>query len=171
MEWLLRSDFDGLTEVVLWSIAAVVVTTVVLFVYTVGLRVATVASNQRRNKFLLQWRSVFAKAMLDPEAAKDLRLPYVRRADRIDLLEEWNRARSIVDGKAVLDLDYELDFAAEVDMNVVMTGSGQFVEVQGTGEESTFSEQQLTELISLAKNGIKQLTKIQKDNLGRAWPF
>ena len=104
MEWLLLSDFDGLTEVVLWSIAAVVVTTVVLFVYTVGLRVATVASNQRRHRFLLQWRSVFAKAMLDSRAAADLRLPYVRRADRIDLLEEWNRARSIVDGKAIDNL-------------------------------------------------------------------
>lgn len=104
MEWLLRSDFDGLTEVVLWSIAAVVVTTLVLFVYTVGLRVATVASDQRRLKFLSQWRSVFAKAMLDLRAATNLRLPYVRHADRIDLLEEWNRARSIVDGKAVDNL-------------------------------------------------------------------
>lgn len=104
MEWLLRSDFDRLTEVVLWSIAAVVVTTVVLFVYTVGLRVATVASNQRRKKFMQQWRSVFATSMLEPEAAADLRLPFVRRADRIDLLEEWNRTRSIVDGNAVDNL-------------------------------------------------------------------
>lgn len=104
MEWLLRSDFDGLTEIVLWSIAAVVVTTVVLFVYTVGLRVATVAAEQRRRKFMGQWRSVFAKAMLEPKAATDLPLPYVRRSDRIDLLEEWNRARSIVDGNAVDNL-------------------------------------------------------------------
>ena len=71
----------------------------------------------------------------------------------------------IVAGKAYLDLDYELDYAAEVDMNVVMTGKGQFVEIQGTGEESTFSEAQLGELLMLAKKGIRQLTKIQKDSL------
>ena len=50
-------------------------------------------------------------------------------------------------------------------MNVVMTGKGQFVEIQGTGEESTFSEAQLGELLMLAKKGIRQLTKIQKDSL------
>ena len=71
----------------------------------------------------------------------------------------------IVAGKAYLDLDYELDYTAEVDMNVVMTGKGQFVEIQGTGEESTFSEAQLGELLMLAKKGIRQLTKIQKDSL------
>ena len=71
----------------------------------------------------------------------------------------------IIDGKAYLDLDYELDFAADVDMNVVMTGKGQFVEIQGTGEESTFSEDQLGELLGLAKKGIRQLTKIQKTAL------
>ncbi len=71
----------------------------------------------------------------------------------------------IVNGKARLDLDYELDVAAEVDMNVVMTGKGQFVEIQGTGEESTFSEAQLGELLALAKKGIRQLTRIQKEAL------
>ncbi len=71
----------------------------------------------------------------------------------------------IVEGKAYLDLDYELDYAAEVDMNVVMTGKGQFVEIQGTGEESTFSETQLADLLGLAKKGIRQLTRIQKDAL------
>jgi len=71
----------------------------------------------------------------------------------------------IVAGEAYLDLDYQLDYAAEVDMNVVMTGKGQFVEIQGTGEESTFSEAQLAELLMLAKDGIRQLTRIQKDSL------
>jgi HEAT repeat protein len=104
LEWLLRTDFDRLTEIALWSIAAVLVTTLVLFVYTVGLRVATVAAVQRRNNFLLRWRDVFAISMLDAEAAVELRLPYVRRSDRIDLLEEWNRTRSMVDGAAVDNL-------------------------------------------------------------------
>lgn len=77
----------------------------------------------------------------------------------------------IVDGKPLADLDYPMDFAAAVDMNVVMTGSGQFVEVQGTGEEATFSEDELAALLKLARAGIKQLTGIQKSSLGDAWPF
>jgi ribonuclease PH len=77
----------------------------------------------------------------------------------------------IVDGHCVLDLDYELDFAAAVDMNVVMTGSGQFIEIQGTGEEATFSDDELTSLLKLAKRGIKSISKQQAKTLGRIWPF
>jgi ribonuclease PH len=77
----------------------------------------------------------------------------------------------IVDGSPVLDLDYAEDAAAAVDMNVVMTGSGQFVEIQGTGEEATFSQSQLTEMLALARSGIEQLTAIQQDTLGDLWPF
>ncbi len=76
----------------------------------------------------------------------------------------------IVEGLPVSDLDYPMDFAADVDMNVVMTGKGQFVEVQGTGEEATFTESELTDLIKLAKKGIKELTAIQKTCLGSRWP-
>lgn len=77
----------------------------------------------------------------------------------------------VVDGKVELDLDYVKDVAAEVDMNVVMTGKGKFVELQGTGEESTFDDDQLAQLISKAKQGIKQLTAIQRDTLGKLWKF
>ncbi len=77
----------------------------------------------------------------------------------------------IVDGRPLLDLDYQEDFAAAVDMNVVMTGEGQFIEVQGTGEEATFSQDELTRLIALASRGIRELTAIQKKALGRSWPF
>ena len=77
----------------------------------------------------------------------------------------------IVDGRAVLDLDYEEDVAAAVDMNVVMTGNGRFVEVQGTGEEATFSEKELADLLRSAKIGIKQLTALQQKSLGANWPF
>lgn len=76
----------------------------------------------------------------------------------------------LVDGKPVLDLDYEQDFAAAVDMNVVMTGAGRFVEVQGTGEEATFSEDDLAALLKLAKRGITQLAQIQRAALGKQWP-
>jgi ribonuclease PH len=77
----------------------------------------------------------------------------------------------LVDGRAALDLDYQEDFAAAVDMNVVMTVSGQFIEVQGTGEEATFSEQELTALVKLARGGIKQLVDAQRSALGKSWPF
>src|SRR5699024_10292209 len=70
------------------------------------------------------------------------------------------------EGDAVLDLDYEKDFAAAVDMNVVMTGNGEFVEIQGTGEESTFSYQQLQTMLKLAQEGIEALFLEQKAALG-----
>jgi ribonuclease PH len=77
----------------------------------------------------------------------------------------------IVGGKPVLDLDYEQDVDAEVDMNVVMTGAGRFVELQGTGEESTFDDDQLAAMLKLAKAGIKELTAVQKAALGKHWPI
>ncbi|MEW4563545.1 ribonuclease PH [Bremerella sp. JC770] len=77
----------------------------------------------------------------------------------------------IVNGSPVLDLDYVEDFAATVDMNVVMTGSGKFIEIQGTGEEATFSEEELAKLLKLAKGGIKDLTEMQQKALGRKWPI
>ena len=73
--------------------------------------------------------------------------------------------------RCMLDLDYELDVNADVDMNVVMTGSGQFVEIQGTGEEATFSDQQLQSLLKLARRGIKELTEVQRSALGKRWPW
>ena len=76
----------------------------------------------------------------------------------------------IVDGQPVIDLDYEEDFAASVDMNVVMTGNLQFVEIQGTGEEATFSDDELASLLRLARHGISQLTAAQQAALGDAWP-
>ena len=77
----------------------------------------------------------------------------------------------IVNGKPALDLDYEQDFAAAVDMNVVMTGRGRFVEIQGTGEEATFSDNDLDALLKLARRGIKELTATQRNILGTKWPF
>lgn len=66
----------------------------------------------------------------------------------------------------VLDLNYAEDSKADVDMNVIMTGKGQFVEVQGTGEEATFSRAQLNELLDAAEQGIFQLIDMQKEALG-----
>jgi ribonuclease PH len=64
--------------------------------------------------------------------------------------------------EAVLDLDYAEDSSAETDMNVVMTEHGGFIEIQGTAEKNIFSQQALDAMLSLAKDGIQQLVKIQK---------
>jgi len=72
----------------------------------------------------------------------------------------------VIQDRTLLDLNYEEDSKAKVDMNVVMTGAGQFVEVQGTGEESPFSRQELNELLEAAENGINQLINKQREVLG-----
>lgn len=77
----------------------------------------------------------------------------------------------ICTGEAVLDLDYVEDKDAEVDMNLVMTGDGRFIEVQGTGEEATFSRVQLDQLLRLGQQGIEQITAAQKQALGASWPL
>ncbi|WP_426983411.1 ribonuclease PH [Bacillus cabrialesii] len=70
----------------------------------------------------------------------------------------------------LLDLNYEEDSSAEVDMNVIMTGSGRFVELQGTGEEATFSREDLNGLLGLAEKGIQELIDKQKEVLGDSLP-
>ena len=72
----------------------------------------------------------------------------------------------LIGGEVILDLDYELDAAADVDMNVIMTGRGRFVEIQGTGEEATFDDEQLNEMLRLAKLGIQDLTRQQLNFVG-----
>lgn len=71
------------------------------------------------------------------------------------------------DGSEVLDLQYAEDSIAEVDMNVVMTGKGEFVEIQGTGEEATFSYQQLQKMLALAEEGMAELFALQKQAIGK----
>lgn len=68
----------------------------------------------------------------------------------------------ILESKPILDLTYEEDSRAEVDMNVVMTGKGKFIEVQGTAEGQPFSKAEMDKLLSLAKGGIEELIEIQK---------
>ncbi|MDS0528524.1 ribonuclease PH [Clostridium sp. SHJSY1] len=71
----------------------------------------------------------------------------------------------IVDNEKLLDLCYEEDSKAKVDMNVIMTDESNFVEIQGTGEESPFSRAELNELLDLGEKGIKQMIQAQKDIL------
>ncbi len=79
--------------------------------------------------------------------------------DVLELIEA--KAPNVV----LLDIDYSEDVTAQVDMNVVMTGSGKFIEIQGTGEEHTFSNEQLTGMLDLAGRGITELTRLQKEAL------
>lgn len=71
----------------------------------------------------------------------------------------------MVQGQACLDLNYEEDSHADVDMNIIMTGSGKLVEVQGTAEKAPFTVKELNNLITLAAEGIKELIDIQKKTL------
>ncbi len=104
---------------------------------------------------------------------------YVALADAIG----WLKARELVEGEPlresvaavscgifrgtpVLDLDYEEDVEAHTDANFVMTGSGRFVEIQGTAEQEPFSRDELEKLMGLAQKGIGELTLIQKTALG-----
>ena len=74
----------------------------------------------------------------------------------------------VVDGTALLDLCYAEDHSAEVDFNVVMTGQGQFVEIQGTAEGAPFERQMMDRLLDLAAQGIDQLLALQQQALGEA---
>ena len=76
----------------------------------------------------------------------------------------------IIDGVPMLDLPYSEDSRAEVDMNVVMTGSGRFVEVQGTAEAQSFSRSELDSLLGLAEKGIAEITALQLEMLAEAPP-
>jgi ribonuclease PH len=107
-------------------------------------------------------------ALLDALAArKDLFGPAA------DLVRDSVAAVSVglVDGVELLDLEYREDRDAEVDLNLVMTGAGQFVEVQGTGEEATFSRAQLDRLLKLGMLGIEAVTQAQRRALGQNWPL
>ena len=75
----------------------------------------------------------------------------------------------LVDGEARLDLEYVEDRDADADFNLVMTGDGRFIEVQGSGEEATFTRA-TDALIDLGAGGIRQITALQQSSLGPAWP-
>lgn len=97
-------------------------------------------------------------------------LTYMRKQGYIDCmpLKDFVAATSvgIVKGNVLLDLNYTEDSNADVDMNVVMTGNGKFVEVQGTAEEEPFTAEQMQDMLGFAKKGIEELIKIQRTYLG-----
>ena len=84
-----------------------------------------------------------------------------------DIIQSYTGSVSIgkVDGKILLDLDYEEDSNAETDMNFIMNEDGEFIEIQGTAEKGSFSKKELDSMLSLASSGIKEIIKIQKEAL------
>ena len=96
---------------------------------------------------------------------------YLKREKKIERwpIEDLVAAVSVgmVQGRPLLDLSYEEDSRASVDMNIVMTGEGKFVEVQGSGEGTSFSKEEMNKLLALGKKGIKELLKLQKESLGK----
>ena len=95
---------------------------------------------------------------------------YLKRKEAIQILpvKDFLGAVSvgIVEGEHLLDLNFQEDYAASVDLNVVMTGSEEFVEIQGTAEGEAFSRQELDSLLALAQKGIKEIIAIQKASFG-----
>jgi len=77
----------------------------------------------------------------------------------------------LLDGEGLLDLDYLEDKDADLDLNLVMTGTGAFIEVQAGGEEATFDRSQLDSLLDLGKRGIEAITERQHKSLGANWPL
>lgn len=71
----------------------------------------------------------------------------------------------------LLDLEYREDYAADVDLNLIMTGQGRFVEVQAGGEEATFTGEQLERLLALGRQGTETITQLQREALGDDWPL
>lgn len=95
---------SALIAAALWTTVVAGVATLVLFVYTLALRFATVVAERRRREVKTRWRAIFAAAMLSETQARQQQLPRYRRSERTDLLEEWNRAREIVEGDALSSL-------------------------------------------------------------------
>jgi ribonuclease PH len=97
----------------------------------------------------------------------------LRKLQKEELITEWPIKRQIaavsvgiLEGTPILDLCYAEDSKAAVDMNVVMTDAGEFVEVQGSGEEATFTAAQLQQMLALAEKGIRELMALQKRVIG-----
>jgi ribonuclease PH len=92
-----------------------------------------------------------------------------RRMIKRDLMKEPVAAVSvgIVGGRELLDLNYDEDSTAQTDMNVVMTASGKFIEIQGTAEAEPFSAETLGRMLALAKKGVNQLVELQQECLAQ----
>jgi ribonuclease PH len=107
-------------------------------------------------------------ALVDAVATLGGRIPSSRAVFRTSVAAI---SLGLVDERLLLDLDYSEDSRAQVDCNIVMTGSGEFVEIQGTAEGRTFTQAQLDAQLQLAREGIGRITGMQREALGSNWPL
>ena len=107
--------------------------------------------------------SYVALALASRRLAKAGRIPRSLVANQVAAISV-----GIVDNAALLDLKYDEDSRAEVDMNVICTGDGRFIEVQGTAERQPYTREQMDKLLDLATKGIEHLVGIQRETLARA---
>ena len=110
--------------------------------------------------------------MTDTILYSDLSAYYDLMCADIDYLAQSNTAHRLQhifgnQGKNLLDLDYSEDSEADVDLNIIKTGSGGFVEIQGTAEREPFTDKQMKAMLALADKGIKQLISVQKQTVGK----
>lgn len=103
-EWLLPPDSNSAVRFAAWTTVAVLFLVVTLFLYTLGLRCATLLGERRREKLNREWRGVLAASLLSEEQARCIPLPPRARNQRLNLLEAWNRARDSVRGSAADNL-------------------------------------------------------------------
>lgn len=104
------------------------------------------------------WVALHDALMTWVEAGKIARTPLTTQVVAVSV--------GVVDGSVLLDLDYQEDSIAEVDMNLVMTGQGEFIEVQGTGERIAFGRDKLNELLDVGTAGLTQLLEVQNSCVG-----
>jgi ribonuclease PH len=97
--------------------------------------------------------------------------PPIPKASEVILESVAAVSVGLLEGSALLDLCYVEDKDAEVDLNLVMTGTGRIIEVQAGGEEATFTREQLDALVNLGTQGIATITQLQKSTLGERWPW
>jgi len=109
--------------------------------------------------------SYVALALASRRLSKSGRIPRSLVANQVAAISV-----GIVDNVALLDLKYDEDSRAEVDMNVICTGDGRFIEVQGTAERQPYTREQMDKLLDLATKGIEHLVGIQRETLARANP-
>lgn len=103
--WLSLSGYSAEARFAVWAVVAVGLTTFVLFLYTLGLRVATMRGARRQKYLVSGWREHLAAAMLDRDEAETREIPPIRRGQRVPLLELWNRTQLAVEGEAADNLN------------------------------------------------------------------
>ena len=104
LDWLLQSDFDTSVTAALWSTVVAIASTLVLFLYTLGLRIATTNAERRRIPLIARWQRIFASAVVSDTAGEWSGLPAIKPNQLIDILEEWNLTRTTVAGSATESL-------------------------------------------------------------------